>query len=521
MSFLPIVDRELRVAARRWSTFLARMGVALIALIVLTPLMFFGYLSGGGSSAGAGAFSGLSAYALVLCLLAGVFITADCLSAEKRDGTLGLLFLTDLKGYDVVLGKFAALSLHTIYGLVAVIPALALPLLVGGVTGGEFWRMTLALTNLLFVSLAVGMAVSAVSREGSKALAGTVLLLLLLVVGLPVAQSLAGHMGIPERLQLIGWASPWYPFVLGKAGSYHFNAGKFWGTLGISHLLGWLLLMAAAVMLPRAWQDRDVSIQRTGWWHRTVGSRIARIFRRQRQRVLLESDPVLWLMGDRPILRLLVWVLTGAWAVIVLSACAAMGAEDAMAVVFGGGMVLLFLFALLFTEHTCQFWVEARRAGALESLLCTPISSKVILSSHWASIRRHFLWPMVLAFGIAMFPLGLALATEVVSTSGLDGVLTGLFSAGMVLTIGLVYVVSVFFALGWTGVWLALKLKRPEYASGLTLLFVVLLPYLFCYLGFGAVLVLIFLPMAQLQSNLRDIILKHHSPMYVPRKGVK
>ena len=29
--------------------------------------------------------------------------TADSLSAEKREGTLGLLFLTDLRGYDVVL----------------------------------------------------------------------------------------------------------------------------------------------------------------------------------------------------------------------------------------------------------------------------------------------------------------------------------------------------------------------------------------------------------------------------------
>jgi len=40
--------------------------------------------------------------ALAFGLLAGIFLTADCLSEEKREGTLGLLFLTDLQGYDVV-----------------------------------------------------------------------------------------------------------------------------------------------------------------------------------------------------------------------------------------------------------------------------------------------------------------------------------------------------------------------------------------------------------------------------------
>ena len=50
-------------------------------------------------------FTVLNAIAFIFCLLAGVFLTADCLSEEKREGTLGLLFLTSLKGYDVVLGK--------------------------------------------------------------------------------------------------------------------------------------------------------------------------------------------------------------------------------------------------------------------------------------------------------------------------------------------------------------------------------------------------------------------------------
>ena len=71
------------------------------------------------------------------CLLSGVWFTADCLSEEKREGTLGLLFLTDLKGYDVVLGKLVATSLNGLYAVLAAVPILALPLLMGGVAPGE------------------------------------------------------------------------------------------------------------------------------------------------------------------------------------------------------------------------------------------------------------------------------------------------------------------------------------------------------------------------------------------------
>ena len=72
------------------------------------------------------------------CLFSGVFLTADSLSGEKREGTLGLLFLTDLKGYDVVFGKLIATSLNGFYALLAIFPVLALPLVMGGVT---FWEL--------------------------------------------------------------------------------------------------------------------------------------------------------------------------------------------------------------------------------------------------------------------------------------------------------------------------------------------------------------------------------------------
>jgi|SRR6266581_7968593 len=157
MTFLPVVDRELRVAARRRGTYWTRLLFVLVcAGIVGLVLMFAWAMQGGTSGIGAGLFYFLTLITLGFSALAGVFLTADCLSEEKREGTLGLLFLTDLKGYDVVLGKLLATSVPAIYGVLAVFPVLAITLTMGGVTAGEFWRMTLVFMNTLFFSLSVG-----------------------------------------------------------------------------------------------------------------------------------------------------------------------------------------------------------------------------------------------------------------------------------------------------------------------------------------------------------------------------
>src|SRR5688572_25003951 len=145
MSFLPIVRRELGVASRRKSTYRIRSWTTVIAVLTSFLSIFFIWVGGGRRNFGEPLFGILAFYAFALSALAGVFLTADSLSEEKREGTLGLLFLTDLRGYDVVFGKFLAMSLNATYGLIALLPVLALPLLLGGVTGGEFWRMALVL----------------------------------------------------------------------------------------------------------------------------------------------------------------------------------------------------------------------------------------------------------------------------------------------------------------------------------------------------------------------------------------
>jgi ABC-type transport system involved in cytochrome c biogenesis permease component len=160
MNALPIVHRELLLAARRRATFVSRSVVA--GIVILLWLVITGatarYLST--SELAKQLFWTYGILAMLYAVLCGVFFTADALSAERREGTLGLLFLTDLKGHDVVLGKLVATSWYGFHVLLVILPILTLPLLMGGVSGDEMGRflilMLLTIMNLVFACVLLG-----------------------------------------------------------------------------------------------------------------------------------------------------------------------------------------------------------------------------------------------------------------------------------------------------------------------------------------------------------------------------
>src|SRR5207247_819334 len=254
MTFLPIVGRELRVTARRRGTYWNRALSALAAILIFGGALIF-EAQAPPKELGKHVFDILSGLFLLSSLAAGVRYTADCLSEEKREGTLGLLFLTDLHGYDVVLGKFVARLVSALYGLLALLPITAFPLLLGGVTIGEFWRTSLALVNMLFVSLAGGIWISALARDAQRAMGRALGLILILVAGLPALAGLASLSLIARPLWLLSWISPFFAFSYASAAPYPGHVAKFWGTLAASQVLGWVFLALASRALPYRWQE--------------------------------------------------------------------------------------------------------------------------------------------------------------------------------------------------------------------------------------------------------------------------
>src|SRR5688572_19533306 len=103
MVVLPVIERELRVAARRRGTYNTRLWAVTGAVaIILWQFLRFRSGSATASTQGREMFVSLALLAFVFAFIAGARNTADCISQEKRDGTFGLLFLTDMSAADLL-----------------------------------------------------------------------------------------------------------------------------------------------------------------------------------------------------------------------------------------------------------------------------------------------------------------------------------------------------------------------------------------------------------------------------------
>jgi hypothetical protein len=489
MTLLPIVGRELRVAARKRSTFWLRVVAALVALVLGGGFMAISAIAGMGTARlGGTLFGALTGLALAASLSAGLFFTSDALSEEKREGTLGFLFLTDLRGYDVAGGKLAATSLRGSYALLAFFPVLAITMLMGGVTGAQFWKATLALINALFCSLSAGLLVSSVSRDSQKALVATLFALLLLTAGGPLLDAsyvAVRHTGPAPRMSL---TSPFYVFSMASAG----GRAYFWRGLLVSHLTGWALLGLAAALVPRAWQERSRKSTSTAWAYAWKYGRAR--FRVALRRRLLDRNPVRWVVSRER------WQSTGLWGIALLAAGAfglMAGCLPPMAWMFWHYVSWLLLLAvfLLTASQASRFFVEGQRNGLLELLLVTPVTSKEIVQGQWGGWWRMAALPALVL--LALQGAGICLAQQ--ATTRMTASTVGLPASRLVFDVvhGAVGALSVgadLLALSWFGMWMGLTSKKASLATFKTILFVQVIPWLVITFASTFIAILVLVP---------------------------
>lgn len=483
MKLLPIVERELRVASRKAGTYWLRS----IAALVLLLIFFWAVLTATNSAARIARviFEIMGTLVLCGCAVAGIFQTADCLSSEKREGTAGLLFLTDLRGHDVVLGKLAANSLHSCYGLLSILPIMALPLLMGGVTGGEFGRLILVLLATLFFSLSVGMLVSAVSREARQAMIITGAVIIFFNAILPGIYAALQRTGFSYKPLL--WPGAGYAFLISGDNYYKYGRGalEFLDSLATISGIGLGCLLLASVILPRAWQEKSHAASGgAGLWQRLRFGSARR--RKTKRTALLEGNPFYWLTARDRLTSLanfgLISIAAPLFLLFFLKSSGSALMTQWMAIQYmdyttlGLGLVLKCLMAM----EASRRLNDDRRSGALELLLVTPLSVNDILAGQKRALRRQFALPML--FLMLLFE-GLVMATYVF-VSNMNDPLSGEAYAGNVLVL-----MTDFYAMGWAGMWAGLRGKNHHRAVLITLARILVLPWLgFLLLALGGAL---------------------------------
>lgn len=448
---LPVVERELRVAARRRLTYRTRL-IAAVAMVVGLVIAEFSFSNRNltASQHGQNLFQIFAWVAFGFAALAGMIGTADCVSSEKREGTLGLLFLTDLKGYDIILGKLAANSMGVIYGLIASVPILSLPLLMGGVTAMQVLETAALLLTVLALSCSIGIFASTYSTNERKAIVFAVLAMVMIVF-LPIfiAVLLNEHRGVPTFELLVANFSPLFSLVIVLSTSL-MRSGLPWVffhyhvliTLAWTWLLIFLFLRFAARKAPLAWQQSETTArprERLFVWRIKIGLW-------KPPRALLDLNPYQWLAlrGESSPKTVMGFVLCmfAIWGIGFLQYGRFMLDADVLTPTVV--IVNTFLKIWVIGEASRRF-VEDRQNNALELILSTPLQAREIVKGQWGALVKLFAVPVLATMVWEIFLLN----NVYVRHQQQD-------SIGM----GTAFCLPLdCLALGWFGMWLATKLK--------------------------------------------------------------
>lgn len=467
VNFATIAVRELRTHARQGATYRQRTASGLVAAAIVTVMLVIGTLFSSMRTMGPTMFQTLAWLGFVFCLVEGLRGTVDSLSSEKREGTLGLLFLTELSGFDVVAGKFVVHSTASFYRLVAALPALAIPFVIGGVTSGEFWRMMLALLNTLFFSLSLGLLISACGRSERGVWGAGLSLLGVFAVILPLADQVLGGGDPQKTFALFGLFGPRQAFHDSAAASYLANPTGFWMALGAAHLTAWGFLFASGWLLARNWNR---------FHDPTSPSRWETLFAQKAPRPSLAhqamGDPLQWLArleGQR--FQWLLLVLAGLFGLcLLLWFYKHTGTADewwAVVIIFWALHWGLRIWAAV---QACSAMGALKESGMMELLLATPVADARIIRSLITGLRRNFLPPFVVLATIEISAC-LLMAIYLKSTPGL---LMGFLAWAICLGILFEDLQAVTNA----GLWYTLILPKTTSALTRTITRVLLLPLL-------------------------------------------
>jgi ABC-type transport system involved in cytochrome c biogenesis permease component len=519
MISLPIVERELGIASRKLGSWLSRWIIAIVAVCFGGLWLGIAYLQGG-LMQGDIFFAILAWACFVYCLLAGLWTTSDTLTREKTDGTLGLLFLTDLRGYDVVLGKMITASLKSFYGVLAVLPVLALPLLMGGVTSDQFWRTAGALLNILIFSLSLGMFFSAASWSTGRAIFWT-LLSLLSVTMLPLI-----HFWLSGTASILNFVSPGFAMASASApviGTPVAGFSGYWTWLGGGLAVSGTLLALASWIIPHRWRETKLRPQTPILAERVDGDRLQPSA--ERQSAMLDTNPAGWLVwrvrSFRTSRRLLMaLMITFGLALLGFVALEGAGIDDVW--IFMASLIWVgsFWIRLEVARHAVTTIHEAKTSGALEQILVTPVDERQFRRGHFIAMVRFWMWPVIV---LASLPIVAALLSMLMTGWISDDALFGVSIMGLMSGLIAVVFFGDLFALYYSGCWFALRSNSYSAAFWKTFGFVYLLPTIgsvfLCWLGQFVWLItdIIFIvwPLTSLQGNFRRVVSGEYGIHYV------
>ena len=399
MNILPVIRREFTACSRRPSTYYLRVFAA-GGLAVAAAYYFFDFFTTPtlllSASVGFALFQRLNQLAVLFLMAACVVLVAPSLGQEKRDGTLGLLFLTPLGAREIVIAKTLFFALFVFSAWLAFLPVMNIPMLLGGVTAADAGGAICQSLNAILAALAGGMLAASFCASRAQSIVGGVVFALLFL-GLtnlihvfllsPVAlRLLMGSLGPGQS------TSPWTP------------SGHAWvwaATLGVSLLLLGASLLCSAAILRRSWHERPLTARQLRWRTAFTTPRFALSWYRRKMRRALWHNPIGWLHQHSWKARLLKWGWVFVVGMILSNGTSRSRAQDSLWIVGALGATMAFAAVNSFQRE--------RVSGVMELILVAPLSPEQIILGRLKGIWGQFLPAALLWLGFEQVLAGWAL----------------------------------------------------------------------------------------------------------------
>ena len=400
MTVLPVIVRELRASARQPFTYSLRM---LGAAVLLLAGALFGLRYGFEPSLGRRLFGALHCTLFGAIWVLVPMLAADCISRERREGTLGLLFLTPLKGTDIVVAKGLAQGLRAVTLGLAVVPVLSIPFLMGGVSWLEAVLSVVVNANAMCWALAAGLLASAWSSAWQRALLSATMLALafLLVLGTAAGGLLLHGMNQNKPGSApIGWdTASAAGFVLLT------NASGFWSEIPrwtSAKTVAWTLaqttffsllalvvvVVAAGARTRRSWQEVPPPPWQVRLERIFCTPVLWRAFYQRWMRRKLERNPIGWLEQRTWNGRLVTW----GWVAVLISVYSTILTDRHFFWVTNTIQELMaLLLAGSLAAGAAGSFRRERETGVLELLLVSPLGAGQIISGRLRGLWGQFL----------------------------------------------------------------------------------------------------------------------------------
>jgi len=174
----PIVNREVIAALRTRKALAAQVAFLLVAAALAWLMWPAGGLQDMGGKQAERLLGVLAIGELLMIVLLAPAFTAASLTLEREQNTLESLFATAIRPWQIASGKM--LGSVALLGLLVLVgaPALAMPLLLGGVSGGQILAIVaMLLLTAVYVGM-IGLLVSSLTHRSYRAIIVTYAILL-------------------------------------------------------------------------------------------------------------------------------------------------------------------------------------------------------------------------------------------------------------------------------------------------------------------------------------------------------